>query len=61
MLVTLTNLTDHELGDELTIVWEVEPGREKIPALATLVLTRSDMAFHLVNLSSTPVARLWPA
>ena len=31
-LATLTSVSDDDLGDELTIVWEVEPGREILPA-----------------------------
>jgi superfamily II DNA or RNA helicase len=30
-LVTLTSVSDDDLGDELTVVWEVEPGREVLP------------------------------
>lgn len=30
-LVTLTSVSDDNLGDELTVVWEVEPGREVLP------------------------------
>jgi len=30
-LVTLTSVSD-DLGEELTVVWEVEPGREIVPA-----------------------------
>ena len=31
-LVTLTSVSDDDLGEELTVVWEVEPGREIVPA-----------------------------
>ena len=31
-LVTLTSVSDDDLGGELTVVWEVEPGREIVPA-----------------------------
>ncbi|MEV6855419.1 DISARM system SNF2-like helicase DrmD [Streptomyces microflavus] len=31
-LVTLTSVSDDDLGEELTLVWEVEPGREVLPA-----------------------------
>ena len=31
-IVTLTSVSDDDLGDELTVVWEVEPGREIVPA-----------------------------
>ncbi len=31
-LVTLTSVSDDDLGEELTLVWEVEPGREVVPA-----------------------------
>ena len=31
-LVTLASVTDDDLGDELTVVWEIEPGRDVIPA-----------------------------
>ena len=30
-LVTLTSVSDDDLGDELTLVWEVEPGRQIVP------------------------------
>ena len=30
-LVTLTSVSDDDLGEELTVVWEVEPGREVLP------------------------------
>jgi superfamily II DNA or RNA helicase len=31
-MVTLTSVSDDDLGDELTVVWEIEPGREVLPA-----------------------------
>jgi len=31
-LVTLTSVSEDDLGDELSVVWEVEPGRMVIPA-----------------------------
>ncbi len=31
-LVRLTSVSDDALGEELTVVWEVEPGREIVPA-----------------------------
>jgi len=31
-LVQLTSVSDDDLGEELTVVWEVEPGREIVPA-----------------------------
>ena len=31
-LVTLTSVSDDDLGEELTVIWEVEPGREIVPA-----------------------------
>src|SRR5579875_262804 len=31
-LVQLTSVSDDDLGEELTLVWEVEPGREVVPA-----------------------------
>jgi hypothetical protein len=31
-LVTLASVSDEDLGDELTVVWEIEPGRDVIPA-----------------------------
>lgn len=31
-LVSLTSVSDDDLGEELTVVWEVEPGREVVPA-----------------------------
>lgn len=30
-LVTLTSVSDDDLGDELTVAWEVEPGRRAQP------------------------------
>ncbi len=30
-LITLTSVSDDDLGDELTVVWEIEPGREVLP------------------------------
>jgi superfamily II DNA or RNA helicase len=30
-LVTLTSVSDDDLGSELTVVWEIEPGREVLP------------------------------
>jgi superfamily II DNA or RNA helicase len=32
ILVRLTSVSDDDLGEELTLVWEVEPGREIVPA-----------------------------
>ena len=31
-LVRLTSVSDDDLGEELTVVWEIEPGREIVPA-----------------------------
>ena len=31
-LVTLTSVSEDDLGEELSVVWEVEPGRTVIPA-----------------------------
>ena len=31
-LATLTSVSDDDLGEELTVVWEVEPGREVLPS-----------------------------
>ncbi|MGH9078041.1 MAG: DISARM system SNF2-like helicase DrmD [Acidimicrobiales bacterium] len=31
-LVTLTSVSDDDLGDEATLVWEIEPGRAVLPA-----------------------------
>ena len=31
-LVSLSSVSDDDLGDELTVVWEVEPGREIVPS-----------------------------
>ena len=31
-LVTLTSVSEDDLGDELSVIWEVEPGREVIPS-----------------------------
>ncbi len=38
-LVTLTSVSDDDLGDELTVVWEVEPGREIVPATQLPAMT----------------------
>jgi hypothetical protein len=34
-MVSLTSVSDDDLGDELTVVWEVEPGREVLPGTAS--------------------------
>ncbi len=31
-LITLTSVSDDDLGDELTVTWEIEPSREVLPA-----------------------------
>lgn len=31
-LVTLTSVSDDDLGSELTVAWEIEPGREIVSA-----------------------------
>lgn len=31
-MVTLTSVSDDDLGDELTLVWQVEAGRRVLPA-----------------------------
>jgi hypothetical protein len=31
-LVTLTSVSEDDLGEELSVVWEVEPGRAVIPS-----------------------------
>jgi superfamily II DNA or RNA helicase len=31
-LVTLTSVSDDDLGEELTVAWEIEPGREVLPS-----------------------------
>jgi superfamily II DNA or RNA helicase len=31
-LVTLTSLSDEDLGEELSVIWEIEPGRSIIPS-----------------------------
>ncbi len=40
-LVTLTSVSDDDLGDELTVVWEVEPGREVLPETRLPAVTAS--------------------
>lgn len=30
-MLTVRGVSDDDLGDELTLVWEVEPGREVLP------------------------------
>ena len=31
-LVTLTSVSDDDIGEELSVIWEVEPGRSVIPS-----------------------------
>ena len=38
-LVTLASVSDDDLGEELTVVWEVEPGREVLPDTRLPVVT----------------------
>jgi len=38
-LVTLTSVSDDDLGDELTVAWEIEPGREVLPETQLPVVT----------------------
>ncbi len=40
-LLTLTSVSDDDLGDELTVVWEVEPGREVLPETRLPAVTAS--------------------
>ena len=40
-LVTLASVSDADLGDELTVVWEVEPGRDLVPAAQLPEVTAS--------------------
>jgi superfamily II DNA or RNA helicase len=40
-LVTLASVSDDDLGDELTVVWEIEPGRDVIPATQLPEVTES--------------------
>ena len=42
-LVTLTSVSDDDLGDELTVAWEIEPGREIVPATQLPAVTRSEL------------------
>ena len=41
-LVTLTSVSDDDLGEELTVAWEVEPGREIVPATQLPQVTSSN-------------------
>ena len=41
-LVTLTSVAEDDLGEELSVVWEVEPGRAVVPAGALPDVPRSD-------------------
>jgi hypothetical protein len=34
-LLTLASVADDDLGEELRLIWEVEPGREIVAATAT--------------------------
>jgi superfamily II DNA or RNA helicase len=40
-LVTLTSVSDDDLGEDLTVVWEVEPGREVLPETRLPQVTES--------------------
>ncbi|MGC5002641.1 DISARM system SNF2-like helicase DrmD [Streptomyces sp. DT203] len=40
-LVTLNSVSDDDLGEELTLVWEVEPGREVVPATQLPAVTKT--------------------
>lgn len=40
-LVTLNSVSDDDLGEELTLVWEVEPGREVVPATQLPAVTET--------------------
>ena len=42
-LVTLTSVSDDDLGDELTVAWEIEPGREIVPATQLPAVTPSEL------------------
>lgn len=39
-LVRLTSVSDDDLGEDLTVVWEVEPGREVVPATRLPAVTQ---------------------
>src|SRR4051812_48815926 len=41
-LVTLTSLSEDDLGEELAVVWEVEPGRAVIPSGALPEMPAAD-------------------
>src|SRR5450755_2887301 len=41
-LVTLTSVSDDDLGDELTVAWEIEPGREIVPATRLPAVTQAN-------------------
>ncbi|WP_328865170.1 DISARM system SNF2-like helicase DrmD [Streptomyces sp. NBC_00304] len=40
-LVTLNSVSDDDLGEELTLVWEVEPGREVLPSTQLPAVTKT--------------------
>jgi superfamily II DNA or RNA helicase len=42
-LVTLTSVSDDDLGDELTVVWEIEPGRAVLPASRLPAIATGDV------------------
>ena len=48
-MVTLTSISDDDLGDELTLVWEIEPGRQILPPTELPLLTAggADAPEHL--------------
>ena len=41
-MVTLTSVSDDDLGDELRVVWEIEPGRRVLPASELPDITAGD-------------------
>jgi hypothetical protein len=66
-MVTLTSVSDDDLGEELRLVWEVEPGRDIVPAPAAprepgrLGRPRSDSARSWTRCAGGPSRAPTPA
>ena len=60
-LVSLSNVEDHGLGDELDVIWEVEPGREILEVATLPELVPSAKADDPARLQSFLDAVRWGA
>jgi hypothetical protein len=58
-LVTLTSVSEDDLGEELTVIWEVEPGQAVIPAGALPDVPDPDRRDDLQQLSALVDAVRW--